>query len=336
MTALLDGRPAGLDAFYRPGKTFTVTLTWPTGELADRTFTAALDETALTVDITDDVMTITASAAQTTTAGEGSHAFELVETTSGTETVIVGTWVGSQRGAVSQSTSVTVADTAGSVEVQVVAVSAVGDLTVTRDATIGGTAAIAGDATIAGDTTITGVIKTGTFGAPATFGGIEREARYWSAGDCLSPTGVINFGDGVPRINMPAGVRTDVYAVVEIEEWWLDHTIGCYMEWSNDHTDNGNVRWECEIVQHNIATEDLDSGTTLVSRTFTATVPFGRATTSIIARDDGTHDACDLANPGPGVFASFYVFRYSRLGADPLDTLAGPVGFIAGNMTRGQ
>ena len=190
--------------------------------------------------------------------------------------------------------------------------------------------------TMTGDVTVGGEIKTGTFGSPATFGGIEREARYWSAGDVLTPTGVINFGDGIPRVNMPAGVRTDVYAVVEIEEWWLDSTIGCYFEWSNDHTDNGKVRWECEITQHDIATQDLDSGTTLVSNAFTAAVPFGRATTSIVARVEGDHPVCDLSNPGPGVFASFYVFRYTRLGDDPLDTLDGPVGFIAGNMTRGQ
>jgi len=36
MTALLDGRPPGVDARFRPGKTFTFDLEWPAGYLVGR------------------------------------------------------------------------------------------------------------------------------------------------------------------------------------------------------------------------------------------------------------------------------------------------------------
>jgi len=120
MTALLDGRPPALDAFYRPGKTFTHTSTWTAGYLAGRTFTASLDGVLLAVTIDGDTMTITASAVQTTTAGDGEHTFELTETTGGmTEPAVIGSWSGSDRAATSGRTTVNVTDSAGTVEVTV-------------------------------------------------------------------------------------------------------------------------------------------------------------------------------------------------------------------------
>lgn len=190
-----------------------------------------------------------------------------------------------------------------------------------------------GPLTVEGDTTIRGVIKTGTFGSPATFGGIEREGRVFPAGEMTSPTAVMNFGDGFPRVNLPDGVTTHVYIGFEVEEWWLDSTIGVYFEWVNDHSTTGNVRFDCDIKECDIATEALTAAAIIRARTFTETAPAANlATTSIVARAADSIP-CSF-HPGP--FASFYVLRISRLGADAADTLAGPVGLLFASMTRGQ
>ena len=206
------------------------------------------------------------------------------------------------------------------------------DLTVAGNITVGN--ATVDGLTVGGDTTITGVIKTGTFGTPATFGGIEREGRVFPAGEMCSPTAVMNFGDGFPRVNMPAGVQTDVYCIIEVEEWWLDSTIGVYFEWCNDHTTTGDVRFDCDIKECDIATEALADADIIASRTLTVTSPAANiATTTVVSRVTPEDLPCTF-DPGP--FASFYVLRISRLGDDDLDTLAGPIGLIAASMTRGQ
>jgi hypothetical protein len=192
---------------------------------------------------------------------------------------------------------------------------------------------VKGPADIEGDVTFRGEIKTGSLPKPATFGGIEREGRVFPAGEMCSPTGVMNFGDGFPRVNMPADVTTDVYMGFEVEEWWLDSTIGVYFEWCNDHSTTGDVRWDCEIKECDIATETLAGADIIATRTFTATtLAANTPTTSIVA-------SVVNGNPvtfDPGAFASFYVLRISRLGADAADTLAGPVGLLFASMTRGQ
>lgn len=192
---------------------------------------------------------------------------------------------------------------------------------------------VKGPATVDDDLTIRGEIKTGTFGSPATFRGIEREGRVFPAGEMCSPTAVMNFGDGFPRVNLPDGVTTHVYMGFEVEEWWLDSTIGVYFEWVNDHTTTGNVRWDCEIKECDIATETLVGADIIRARTFTEAAPAANTpTTSIVARvSDGIPCSFD-----PGPFASFYVLRISRLGGDGADTLAGPVGLLFASMTRGQ
>lgn len=209
------------------------------------------------------------------------------------------------------------------------------DLTVGGSITVAGGSTVVGDTEVTGDATIRGVIRTGTLGTPATFGGIEREGRVFPAGEMTSPTGVMNFGDGFPRINMPADVTTDVYVGFEVEEWWLDSTIGVYYEWVNDHTTTGDVRWDCQIKECDIATETLATADVIASRTFTHAGPTpgaNTATTSIVASViNGNPCSFD-----PGVFASFYVLRISRLGVDAADTLAGPVGLLFASMTRGQ
>ena len=191
----------------------------------------------------------------------------------------------------------------------------------------------AGPLAFSGDLTIGGQLLTGTFGAPATFAGIEREGRVFPAGEMASPTAVMNFGDGFPRVNLPADVTTDVYMIFEVEEWWLDSTIGVYFEWCNDHTGVGDVRFDCEIKECDIATEALTAADMIASRVFTATTLAANVPTTSIVASVINGNPCSF-DPGP--FASFYSLRISRLGADAADTLAGPVGLIAASMTRGQ
>lgn len=131
MTVLVDARPPSLGAKFRPGNTFDLTLTWPVGVLDGRTFTATLDAAVLSVSVVGDTMTVSVSAAQTTTAGVGAHEFVLSETTGGLDqAVIVGRWVGSDQGATSQSTSVEVATGGATVTVQVVSPRAPSHITV--------------------------------------------------------------------------------------------------------------------------------------------------------------------------------------------------------------
>jgi hypothetical protein len=197
------------------------------------------------------------------------------------------------------------------------------------DVTLTGTS----DLTVPGDLRVGGVVKTGTFGTPATFGGIEREGRVFPAGEMCSPTGVMNFGDGFPRVNLPDGVTTNVYMGFEVEEWWLDSTIGVYFEWVNDHTTTGDVRFDCDIKECDIATQALTAAGTIATRTFTETSPAANVpTTSIVG---GTIIGTTISFD-PGAFASFYVLRISRVGGDAADTLAGPVGLLFASMTRGQ
>jgi len=177
-------------------------------------------------------------------------------------------------------------------------------------------------------------IKTGTFGSPATFGGIEREGRVFPSGHLMSPGAVINFGDGFPRLHCPAGITTDVYAIFEVEEWWLESTIGVYFEWVNDHTATGVVRFDCAIRQTKIGTQGPLTSTLLASRTVDIPdVPANLSTTTIVS-SVANGNPTDLTDPGS--FASFYSLRITRLGAHANDTLAGPIGIVAASMTRGQ
>jgi hypothetical protein len=121
--------------------------------------------------------------------------------------------------------------------------------------------------------------------------------------------------------------------IFEVEEWWLDSTIGVYFEWVNDHSAGGDVRFDCSIKECDIATETLAAAGVIATQTFTATAPAANTSTTAIVASiiNGNPVTFD-----PGVFASFYSLRISRLGGDALDTLAGPIGLVAASMTRGQ
>ena len=120
---LLDGRPPAVDTRFRPGNTFTLTLNWPAGALTGRTFTAALDATALTLNVAGDVMTVLMSEAQTTAAANVGE-FALTETTGGiTDVVIVGSWHSSNGPSAGESTVVSVNESSGVVMVTTSGVS---------------------------------------------------------------------------------------------------------------------------------------------------------------------------------------------------------------------
>lgn len=126
---LIDARPPALDVWYRPGNTFTADLTWPSGELDGRSFTAALDDDDLAVVVAGDVLTVTATAAQTT-AGAAGGSFELVETTGGSDqTVMVGAWNPSTAPAASSAVDVSVTTSGASVDVTVAAALASPEVT---------------------------------------------------------------------------------------------------------------------------------------------------------------------------------------------------------------
>jgi lysophospholipase L1-like esterase len=113
MTALIDARPGGLDVLFPPGNTLTLELTLVDDEgaavdLSGRTFTAALDAVSLGVSVVANVITVSATEAQTT-AAPASAGFRLTETTGGqTQDLIIGTWRSSTRPAASSIHAATV------------------------------------------------------------------------------------------------------------------------------------------------------------------------------------------------------------------------------------
>ncbi len=135
---LLDARPGGLNAKFRPGDPLTVVLNWPAGALSGRTFTSTLDAASLGVSILGDVMTITATPAQTA-AVSGAATWELVDTTPADDaTVLVGRWAASESAANRIQATVTVSAATDTVDVTVPGATAVGDLTVAGDLVVGG------------------------------------------------------------------------------------------------------------------------------------------------------------------------------------------------------
>lgn len=115
----VDTRPPGIDAFFRPGDTMTVTLTWPAGSLAGRTFTSTLDAASLTVGVVGDVMTISATGAQTAAAAERC-AWALTETTGGgSNEILVGRWKPATEANPSTSSAFTIQLPSGSLSVDV-------------------------------------------------------------------------------------------------------------------------------------------------------------------------------------------------------------------------
>lgn len=166
------------------------------------------------------------------------------------------------------------------------------------------------------------------------FDGIEGEARVFPASWALSPQNPsAGFSNGFSYLILPDGVTTDLYFTIEIEEWWLKSSIGIFMEWANIHTATGNVRWQYEFKECDIALETFAQADVVQSFTTTEASPVanGGTTTAILFSQASGRPITF----NPGGIAAFYSLRISRLGGDAADTLAGPVAFIATNMTRG-
>jgi hypothetical protein len=110
--ALLDARPAGLDLLFRPDTTVVVSLAWPTGTLAGRSFSAALGSTSVTVDVAGDLMTVTVPDELTTLIPSGNATtWALRESIEGDdEVVILGNWGSSLMAAGTSLLSATVSD----------------------------------------------------------------------------------------------------------------------------------------------------------------------------------------------------------------------------------
>jgi hypothetical protein len=119
MVTLIETLPPGVNHHFRPGNPFAVPFTWPTGSLAGRTFTATLGTTALTVGIAGDIMTISASAAQTAAITAPAD-WVLTETTGGASTKLaIGIWKPSNNPAAMVSQPYTVVLGGASVTVDV-------------------------------------------------------------------------------------------------------------------------------------------------------------------------------------------------------------------------
>lgn len=105
---LLDVRPQPINLLYRSGTAFKLTLTWPTGSLAGRTFVSTLGADTLALSIAGDIMTITVTDPQTV-AAQTEVTWLLTETTSGkSDDLLVGTWTKSALPGASTSASYTV------------------------------------------------------------------------------------------------------------------------------------------------------------------------------------------------------------------------------------
>lgn len=159
------------------------------------------------------------------------------------------------------------------------------------------------------------------------FGGIDGEARFVGPASMYSPTGTIAVSSGCPVMQLPDAATTDIYVTIEMEEWWLNHSINIPFEWANLHSAGGNVRLRYQIREYDIASELLSEGDTVMDRTITIAAPSanGGTNTAVIA----SADAGFPFTPDPGILASFYVVQLTRLGNDAADTLAGSVGLVA-------
>jgi hypothetical protein len=138
--------------------------------------------------------------------------------------------------------------------------------------------------------------------------------------------------NGLSRISLPAAGTSNVYYTITVPEWWLAGRMNVLIDFINDHTTTGNVRMQFEMKEIDLVSSD----TLLTARSEAAT-----ATWSAPAAGTLTTGSIFSLNPiflpwsGMGEFqfvpspaASVYALRITRLGDDPLDTLAGPIGIV--------
>lgn len=182
---LLDGRPPAVDTRFRPGNTFTVTFQWPAGALTDRTFTADLDATSLTLNVVGDDMVVSMTEAQTLAAATVGE-FVLTETTGGiSDVVITGSWHSSTGPSAGEATTVSVNESSGVV-------------TITASAF----PAVVSDLAVSGELTVPNPAPSGVANAAASIGEVEDLiAAEPAPGNRLDVSGgLVNVGPEVPTL----------------------------------------------------------------------------------------------------------------------------------------
>lgn len=118
---LIDARPDAVDKLIRPGVTYVLTLPWPAGALAGRSFSSTLAGEALALTVVGDTMTIEAPDTITAALEVGVPVpWLLLEDIDGTdEPILVGTWTPSDSPRATSSSSVSVTVGGATVEVTV-------------------------------------------------------------------------------------------------------------------------------------------------------------------------------------------------------------------------
>lgn len=249
MAVLIDGRPPGLNAYFRPGDPFTIELTWPTGVLSGRTFTASLGSTTLDVSINTDVMTIDATAAQTTATTEPS-VMTLTESVVGDDvTILVGTWVPSSGASARSSMSASLSVSAATVDVTVAPVGATAESNLVDEAIVtssSGALAVNAFAMTAVPNT---VVTVPDLDRPVLLWGCGRlahsvsnsEASLAIAPDAASPTGA---GGRIGSVFLPS---TAARATAHVTGSTLPaNSPGDYRLWAHSPT-AGNVTVDASV-----------------------------------------------------------------------------------------
>jgi len=198
-----------------------------------------------------------------------------------------------------------------------------------------------GELKIASDIELSGIIRCrspfpGGLQAPdvnrINFGGIENEGRFVGAGGVIAKTGGSDaptiVTNGYPRVVMADGVTTDVYVMIQIDEWWLKHRLGIQFEFINDAAGTGNIRFQYECKELDIFVDTPAAAASIISRS--ENQPSGPAgTTSTVSIAHATLPQGSMPFT-PGIFGNCYPLRISRLGGDGVnDTLVGDIGFVA-------
>jgi hypothetical protein len=220
MTTYVDARPAGINLVFRQETTLTLTLEWPAGSLAGRTFTSTLDGVSLTPSVIGDTMTIEVTDIQTA-AVTGTVEWLLLEDIAGTpEPIFVGKWTPHDGpSAVSQQT-VQVTQGAATVNVTVFGIAtSVGDLTVGGDLSVGDPVTLVSEsqslvpASFLGfsDLVDVGLVGTTPVTLTAGNGGSPRGVVYGPTItlDSISPfSGGRSFDESVTLKNSPGVAQT--------------------------------------------------------------------------------------------------------------------------------
>jgi hypothetical protein len=356
--ALSDVRPDAADLLFRSGTTVTRDLVFPADTLDGRTFTSTLDGDPLDLSMTDDVITIVASAAVTAALPTGVPVeWLLLEDIDGTpEPILIGTWTPSDSpnagsGDTLQLTQgadqVTV--TSSSNQASIVALS--DNLTAHEDDQTAHGDPLAAVATVVGDLT-THEATEGAHGwtvvEPPTLTGdrllhngpilTNHDYRLWTPEMLVQGTGQAGHatytpgGDtdvGMSSWLFPAGVTTRVKFAWLVPDGWEALTIRIgFLTPGFQNAGAGDVVWRYSHAGTCIGASTV----TAVSEIDRITVPNPGPVGTALAYQDLAPDV-----PSPTLACPFGGFARSvveRLGDDPDDTFGFDIALIALTATR--